>query len=276
MSTIVLITGCSTGIGRDLAKRLSQSGYTVVATARNVDTLNDLPAALKLPLDVTQPVSIHQAVADTLHQLGRIDILINNAGYTMPGALEEVSDEQTQQVFDVNVFGALRMIRAVLPQMRQQGGGRIINVSSIAGKLSTPGNGTYSGTKFALEALSDALRMELAPFGIQVVVIEPGAIRTHFDETAQANGQEILSNPASPYRTLYRQSEKFAVDMRHHEPGPEAVSCVIEQAIRDAHPKHRYLVSIPLSGRLVIALRDLVWDFVIKQLFKVNATEYQA
>lgn len=276
MSTIVLITGCSTGIGRDLAKQLTQSGYTVVATARNVDTLNDLPATLKLPLDVTQHESVHQAVSDTLHQVGRIDVLINNAGYTMPGALEEVSDEQTQQLFDVNVFWALRMIRAVLPHMRKQKAGRIINISSIAGKLSTPGNGTYSGAKFALEGLSDALRMELAPFGIQVVVIEPGAIQTHFNETAQTNGHKILANSASPYRTLYQQSEQFAAGMRQHEPGPEAVSCVIEQAIREPHPKSRYLVSIPLSGRLVIALRDLVWDFVIRQLFNVHAAEFQS
>jgi len=276
MSNVVLITGCSTGIGRDLAQRLTQSGYTVVATARKVESLDDLPAALKLPLDVTQSESVNDAVARTLQQLGQIDVLINNAGYTMLGALEEVSEEQTQQVFDVNVFGALRMIRAVVPHMRSQHAGRIINISSIAGKLSTPVNGTYSATKFALEALSDALKLELAPFGIQVILIEPGAIKTHFDNTAQAHAREILLNMSSPYQPLYKRSDQFAASMRQNEPGPELVSQVIEQAIQANRPKARYLVAMPFSGRLVIRLRDFVWGFVLKQMFKTTPVEMQS
>ncbi|HSO11661.1 MAG TPA: SDR family oxidoreductase [Anaerolineales bacterium] len=275
-SKVVLITGCSTGIGRNLAHRLAQSGYTVVATARQAETLDDLPAVLKLALDVTHAESVNDAVARTLHRFGRIDVLINNAGYTMLGALEEVSEEQTQRVFDVNVFGTLRMIRAVVPQMRSQRAGRIINISSIAGKLATPVNGTYSATKFALEALSDALRHELAPFGIQVVLIEPGAIKTHFDNTAQAYAQNILLNSASPYRTLYQQSDQFAASMRKDEPGPGAVSQVIEQAIQVSRPKARYLAAVPFSGRLVICLRDFVWNFVLKQMFKITPMEMQS
>jgi NAD(P)-dependent dehydrogenase (short-subunit alcohol dehydrogenase family) len=273
MSKVVLITGCSTGIGRDLAQRLTQSGYTVVATARKAETLDDLSVALKLPLDVTQSQSVNHAVAHTLRQFGRIDVLVNNAGYSMLGALEEVSEEQTQQVFDVNVFGALRMIRAVVPHMREQRSGRIINISSIAGKLSTPVNGTYSATKFALEALSDALQMELALFGIQVVLVEPGAIKTRFDGTAQTLAQNILLKSASPYRSLYKQSDQFAASMRKDEPGPEVVSEVIEQAIKVVTPKARYLAAIPLSGRLVIHLRDFVWGSVLKQMFKINPLE---
>ena len=276
MIKVVLITGCSTGIGRDLAQRLTQSGYTVVATARKVETLDDLAVALKLPLDVTQKISVNQAIALTRQQFGRIDTLVNNAGYTMLGALEEVSEEQTQQVFDVNVFGVLRMIRAVVPHMRKQAGGRIINISSIAGKLSTPVNGTYSATKFALEALSDALQMELAPFGIQVVLVEPGAIKTHFDNTAQAHAREILLNMGSPYRPLYKRSDQFAASMRQNEPGPELVSQVIEQAIQANRPKARYLVAMPFSGRLVIRLRDFVWGFVLKQMFKTTPVEMQS
>jgi NAD(P)-dependent dehydrogenase (short-subunit alcohol dehydrogenase family) len=276
MSKVVLITGCSTGIGRHLAQRLTQSGYTVVATARKVETLDDLPVALKLPLDVTQTDSVDQAIALTLQQFGRIDTLVNNAGYTMLGALEEVSEEQTQHVFDVNVFGALRMIRAVVPHMRKQGSERIINISSIAGKLSTPVNGTYSATKFALEALSDALQVELAPFGIPVVLVEPGAIKTRFDATAQAHAQNILLNSASPYRSVYKQSNQFAASMRKDEPGPEVVSKVIELAIKAVKPKARYLAAIPLSGRLVIHLRDFVWGSVLKQMFKINPLEVSA
>lgn len=273
MSKVVLITGCSTGIGCHLAQRLTQVGYTVVATARKVETLDDLTVALKLPLDVTQTESVNQAIALTRQQFGRIDVLINNAGYTMLGALEEVSEEQTQQVFDVNVFGALRMIRAVVPHMREQRSGRIINISSIAGKLSTPVNGTYSATKFALEALSDALHLELAPFGIQVVLVEPGAIKTRFDDTAQALARNILFNSASPYRSLYKQSDQFAASMRKDEPGPDMVSEVIERAIKAERPKARYLAAIPLSGKLVLHLRDFVWGSVLKQMFKINPLE---
>jgi len=193
MSHAVLITGCSSGIGRDLAQRLTTSGYTVVATARKAETLDDLPAALKLPLDVTQAESVKQAVDCALQRFGRIDVLVNNAGYALPGAIEEISDEQIHQLFDVNVFGVIRMIRAVVPHMRHQGAGRIINMSSIAGKRAIPVNGTYCATKFALEALSDALRLELAPFGIQVVLIEPGSIKTQFAVTAQARAQAMMT-----------------------------------------------------------------------------------
>jgi len=276
MSKIVLITGCSSGIGRHLAEQLAQSSYTVVATARSVEALRDLPAFLKLPLDVTNPDSINEAIGNTLQQFGRIDVLINNAGYTMLGALEEVSDEQTRQVFDVNVFGALRMIRAVVPVMRKQRSGCIINISSIAGKLSTPVNGTYSATKFALEALSDALRLELLPFGIQVVVVEPGAIQTRFDDTAQFYAKDILFNPASPYQQLYQQNKKFSADMRLQEPGPEAVCNVIEQVLNAQHPKPCYFAAVSLSSRLVLYFRDFLWGSVVRQMFKIDAVEMQS
>ncbi len=230
MSQIVLITGCSSGIGRDLAQRLTRGGYTVVATARDVETLVDLKAALKLPLDVTQPKSIQKAVACTLEQFGRIDVLVNNAGYSVFGAAEEVSDAQLQGMFDVNVFGLMRMTRAVAPIMRTQKAGRIINISSIVGKLVTPANGAYAASKFAVEALSDALCLELESFGIQVVLVEPGGIRTNFADTAETRAQGILSNPSSPYQALYRKFKQINVNMRKGEPGPEVVSRVIQQA----------------------------------------------
>lgn len=273
MSKVVLITGCSSGIGRHLSEQLTQSGYTVVATARNVETIDQLPVALKLSLDVTKPESVNDAIASTLRQYGRIDVLINNAGYTMLGALEEVSDEQIQEVFDVNVFGALRMVRAVVPLMRQQRTGRIINISSIAGKLSTPVNGTYSATKFALEALSDALQLELAPFGIQVILVEPGAVHTHFDETAQSHAKAILLNSHSPYKKLYKKSEQFSASMRRGQPGPGVVSRVVQQAMLAHHPRSRYLAAVPFSGKLVLYLRDFLWGSVVRQMFRFNPTE---
>src|SRR5450432_349632 len=229
MAKVVLITGCSTGIGRDLVQSLSQAGYSVVATARKVETLADVSAALKLPLDVTQADSVCKAVEKTVQRFGRIDILINNAGYGVQGAVEEVSVEQLHRMFDVNVYGAMRLIHAVAPLMRQQRAGRILNISSITGKLALPMNGTYAATKFALEALSDALRLELSPFGIQVVVIEPGPVKTHFADTAQTYAQEILSNPASPYRTLYNHAHQVMITMRQQECEPAIVSQVVQQ-----------------------------------------------
>lgn len=274
MSQVVLITGCSTGIGRDLVQRLMQARYTVVATARKVAALEDINASLKLALDVTQPESVQQAVADTLQRFGRIDVLVNNAGYAQQGAVEEVSDEQVQQMFDVNLFGALRMIRAVAPTMRQRKSGRIINISSVSGKLVIPANGTYSASKFALEALSDALRYELMPFGIRVVLIEPGSIKTQFDDTARAHVQAIFSNSASPYQPLYQQSQDVSASMRQHEPGPEVVSKVVQQAIEASKPKARYLVAFPFSGRLVLYLGDSVWDLVLRRMFKIAAAAW--
>ena len=273
MSKVVLITGCSTGIGRDLAQRLSQSGYQVVATARQVETLDALQVALKLPLDVSLPDSVEAAVALTLERFGRIDVLVNNAGYAIRGTLEEAPLQLVQQMFEVNVFGALRMIRAVAPVMRKQRAGQIINISSIAGKLSTPSNGTYSATKFALEALSDALRLELAPFGVAVVLVEPGAIKTCFDATALSHTEHVLSNPGSPYRPLYQKGAQFDASMRNQEPGPEVVSAVIQQAIEAPKPKARYLAGVALPGRLVLRLRDFLWDAVLKRMFEFVPAE---
>jgi NAD(P)-dependent dehydrogenase (short-subunit alcohol dehydrogenase family) len=271
MSKVVLITGCSTGIGRDLAQRLTESSYTVVATARKVEALNDIPAALKLPLDVTCPESVCCAVDEVIQRFGRIDALVNNAGYGLRGVVEEISDEQARQVYDVNVFGMIRMVRAVAPHMRKQKSGRIINVSSIAGRVSTPVNGLYSSTKFALEALSDALRVELAPFGVQVVVVEPGAIKTNFLDTVAAHSrQDIFSDTASPYQPLYQKYNQFNADMSKDAPGPEVVSRVIQQALETPSPKPRYLAGMNFSGRLALYLRDYLWDYVLKSMFMVK------
>jgi NAD(P)-dependent dehydrogenase (short-subunit alcohol dehydrogenase family) len=268
-SKTVLITGCSTGIGHDLARRLTLAKYTVIATARHPETLTDLPVALKLPLDVTDPTSVASATAEVIGCFGRIDILVNNAGYALLGAVEDISDEEVHKMFDVNVYGVMRMIRAVIPQMRQQKAGRVINISSISWKLVTPVGGTYSATKFALEALSDALRMELAPFGIQVVLIEPGNIQTNFNATAQAHAKEILSHPDSPYQALYQQFMQLTTTMRKSEPGPEIVSHVVQQAMEASKPKARYVVAVPFSLRFLLHLGDSVRDVILQRAFKM-------
>jgi NADP-dependent 3-hydroxy acid dehydrogenase YdfG len=274
MSKVILITGCSTGIGHDLTQQLTRNGYTVAATVRNINTISDLEAALILPLDVTNQDSIEKAVDSVIQKFGRIDVLINNAGFCQVGAIEELSSDQVQQIYDVNVFGVMRMIKAVVPIMRKQKSGRIVNLSSIAGKLVTPVNGAYSSTKFALEAISDALRMELEPFNIQVILIEPGAIKTNFDKTVHVYGDKILSNPTSPYIPLYRVYQRVSDGMREHEPGPEAVTNVIQHALESSKPKARYLAGTAFSMKLVMALRDSVWDLIIRHLFKATPQDY--
>lgn len=234
------------------------------------ETLESIQAALKLPLDVTCPDSVQRAVEQTLQQFGRIDALVNNAGYGLRGVVEEISDEQARQVYEVNVFGVIRMIRAVAPLMRKQKSGRIINISSIVGKVVVPVNGLYSSTKFALEALSDALRLELAPFGIQVVIIEPGSIKTNFLDTVQSHTRDTSSDLASPYQPLYQKFFKFNADMSQNASSPEVVSRVIQQALEVPNPKARYLAGVDFSGRLAIYLRDFLWDYVVKSLFQVS------
>ena len=187
-SLVVLITGCSTGIGRAAASHLAARGYTVIATARRVEDLADLAAAgcRTLPLDVTDEASMRAAVDAVEAAHGRIDVLVNNAGYSQSGAVESVPLARTRAQFETNVFGPLRLTQLVLPGMRRRRAGRVVNVSSMGGRLVFPGGGVYHASKYAVEALSDALRYELRPFGIAVVLIEPGLIKTNFAATVGA------------------------------------------------------------------------------------------
>src|SRR3954447_2297268 len=178
----VLITGCSSGIGRATAERLAGNGYTVYATARRPESIDDLAAkgCKTLALDVTDEESMKAAVA----KVGSVDALVNNAGYSQSGAAESVRMDDVRKQFETNVFGLLRMCQLVLPGMREQGFGRIVNISSMGGKLVFPGGGMYHATKFAVEALSDAMRFEVESFGVGVAIVEPGLIRTGFGDAA--------------------------------------------------------------------------------------------
>jgi NADP-dependent 3-hydroxy acid dehydrogenase YdfG len=179
------ITGCSTGFGRELVTLLLRQNYRVVATARDVAKIADLieghdDDALALPLDVTVADSIHHAMAQALEKFGRIDVLVNNAGYGYFGAIEEGEDAPVRTMFDTNVFGLIEMTKAVLPGMRKQRSGFIVNLSSIGGLVAFPGTGYYTATKHAVEAISEALSQEVAPLGIKVLIVEPGPFRTDF------------------------------------------------------------------------------------------------
>jgi NADP-dependent 3-hydroxy acid dehydrogenase YdfG len=180
-----LITGASTGLGRVLAEQVLAAGGQVAATARKPEQLSLLrekygQAAFPLALDVTEPESVEDAVAQVQVHFGRIDVLVNNAGYGLVGAIEEASNQDIRQVFETNVFGLLRVTRAVLPGMRERRSGHILNLSSIGGLIASPGLGYYNATKFAVEAISESLTGELKPLGIRVTVVEPGPFRTDF------------------------------------------------------------------------------------------------
>ncbi|WP_144799310.1 SDR family oxidoreductase [Halorubrum depositum] len=184
----VLITGCSSGIGRAAAHAFNDEGWTVYATARNpadVETLGEAGCELAT-LDVTDQSDVDRVVDRILDEEGKIDAVVNNAGYGQFGPIEDVSTAKVHEQFDVNVYGPHRLVKAVLPAMRRERDGTIVNVSSVAGRVSFPGGGVYSGSKFALEAMSDALRNEVAEHGIDVVVVEPGPVKTNFSRRAQS------------------------------------------------------------------------------------------
>jgi NADP-dependent 3-hydroxy acid dehydrogenase YdfG len=261
-SKVVLSTGCSSGIGRDLCGRLSSAGYAVVATARQLGSLEGVEAALKLELDVTSDQSISEAIAAAMRSFGRVDALVNNAGFAIAGTIEELPDEALRSMFEVNFFGVMRMLRAVVPHMREQRSGIIVNIGSIAGRFSLPTNGCYSATKFALEAISDAARRELGPLGIRVVLVEPGGIRTNFLGSLRAQSESWCKNQASPYRTLYARSDALSDAMMADAPGPEAVSRVVLQALGARKPRARYFAAVPLGARLMLHASDSLADRV--------------
>src|ERR671933_1788085 len=196
VSKAVLITGCSTGIGRATAERLAGRGHTVYATARRPESIADLEAkgCRTLALDVTDEDSMRAAVAAVEEAEGAVGALVNNAGYSQSGAIEDVSMEKVRRQFETNVFGLVRMCQLVLPGMRRQGFGRIVNLSSMGGRFTFPGGGFYHATKHSVEAICDALRFEVRGFGVEVVVIEPGLIRTGFAETTVGSmGEDAAS-----------------------------------------------------------------------------------
>jgi NAD(P)-dependent dehydrogenase (short-subunit alcohol dehydrogenase family) len=262
-SKVALITGCSRGIGRNLAQRMTEAGFTVVATARRVEDLDGLEVALRLQLDATVEESARDAVSAALDRFGRIDVLVNNAGHAAQAAIEELSDDCLRSMFDVNVMGTARMLRLVAPTMRQQGSGDIVNVSSLVGRMAMPVNGGYSATKFAVEAISDAARQELAPFGVRVIVIEPGSIGTGFTDAMLVRSRETLEDPTSPYRQLYARNAALTAQVRADDAAPDVVSGVVLGALSARRPRARYVAGIPMLVRIMFRLsaevRDRLW-----------------
>lgn len=264
---VAIITGCSSGIGRATARLLAEKGWRVFATARRLETLSDLASGRITPLrlDVTDEASMAAAAKGTLAQAGRIDALINNAGYTECGPLEEARPDEIRRQFETNTFSPLRMAQLVLPAMRAQGSGRIVNVSTMGGRVVIPFIGLYNASKFALEAMSDALRMETRPFGVRVILIEPGGVRTNFNAVATQNAQRFATDTTSPYHHYFEPLNRFITQATASSSPPETVAKVILHALTTRNPRARYVAT--LDARLMLAvmlrlpdgIRDALW-----------------
>jgi NADP-dependent 3-hydroxy acid dehydrogenase YdfG len=267
-SDAVLITGCSSGIGKATAVRLAAGGHRVYATARRLDAIADLAASgcHTLALDVTDDESMRRAVAAVEDAEGAVGVLVNNAGYSQSGAVETLDLDDVRRQFETNVFGLIRMCQLVLPGMRRQRSGRIINLSSMGGKLTFPGGGAYHATKHAVEAISDALRFEVKGFGVDVVVIEPGLIKTQFAETARATVDESRDGPYAKFNEAVAAATVDAYEgpLSRLGGGPDAVAKTIEKAITAKRPRTRYPVTpsawLFLGQRAVMS--DRMWDAV--------------
>jgi NAD(P)-dependent dehydrogenase (short-subunit alcohol dehydrogenase family) len=263
ISKAVLITGCSTGIGRTTAQQLARNGHTVYATARRLESIAELAecGCKLLALDVCDEQSMQAAVAIVEREHGAVGVLINNAGYGSEGPVEEVPMHEVRRQFETNVFGLLRLCQLVLPAMRRQRWGKIVNLSSMGGRMTLPGGGIYHATKYAIEALSDALRFEVRGFGIDVIVIEPGAIKTEFGPTAIARVDALGgSSDYAAFRDVLKQQIRNAYEgpMAAFAAGPDAVAKVIERAITTRRPRTRYLITV--GAHVLVRLRRVLPD----------------
>ena len=257
MPRTVLITGCSSGIGRATAIEFHDRDWTVYATARDPADLTALSerGCRTDRLDVTEDDHVEAVVDRMTEEEGRIDCLVNNAGYSQTGAVEEVPTDRARDQFDVNFHGPHRLIRAVLPHMREGDEGTLITVSSTGGRVAVPGYGVYCATKYAVEGLCDALRTEVAPFGVDVVLVEPGFTRTGYYETAERT-LSAVAGPESPYGGLYEHLETLAdVGPRLFGSEPAAVGGVIADAAEADDPEARYPVGT--DARLILLSRWL-------------------
>jgi NAD(P)-dependent dehydrogenase (short-subunit alcohol dehydrogenase family) len=255
--TIVLITGATAGIGRHVALDLARKGFWVIASGRRLEALEALLDEAQgyrlntVELDVTDAASITRAVeeVDAITGGRGVDVLINNAGYGMAAPIIETSDDDLRRQYDTNVFGLMAVTRAFVPRMLERGRGRIINVSSVGGRVTLPFFGAYNSTKYAVESLSDALRRELAAFGIQVALIEPGPIRSDFSGKTMSFVEKYASE-SSPYAAVYARARQIRELSDARSAGPECVARAIEHAIVARRARPRYVM--PGSSRLFV------------------------
>jgi len=270
MKKIAIVTGASSGIGKEAVLRLIARGYEVHAAARRTEAMRDIEArgAHIHHLDLTKPESIEGFIGDVLQASGHVDLLVNNAGYGAYGAVEEVPLAAARDQMEVNLFALAHLTQLVLPSMRQRRSGRIINVTSIGGKVWSLLGAWYHASKFAVEGFSDALRNEMHPFGIDVVVVEPGGTKTDWTNIAIENMKKVSG--AGPYREFVTAWENLA---KTNGPlaSPGQIADVIVRAATATRPKTRYVA--PLFGRVTVCLRrllsDRAFDWLMGKLFRI-------
>ena len=268
MKKVALVTGASSGIGKMIAHELQDAGFQVYAAARRVDHMNDLKGEGVVPvsLDLTKDDSICACVRQVLTAEGQIDVLVNNAGYGSYGAVEDVPLEEARRQFEVNLFGMARLIQLVTPAMREQRSGKIVNISSMGGKIWTKFGGWYHAAKYAVEGLSDCLRMELKPFGIDVIVVEPGGIKTDWGIIAANNLKKTSSSGA-----YAEMADKAADGMIRNYSGnmltkPEKIARTVRRAVTKRRPRTRYLVGFGAKPMVWThrIFGDRIFDWVIQ------------
>lgn len=264
---VVLITGASTGIGAALAQILAQRfmGIRLVLAARSAEKLETVATlcrkagaeVLAVPTDLEKIEQVEALAVEAIAHFGRVDALVNNAGYGQMGPVELIPHQAAKRQFEVNVLGPLALIRALVPMMRDAGGGRIINISSLGGRLAFPFGGLYSSSKFALEGLSDALRMELAPFNIKVSVVEPGPVSTDFFVVAAQAVEDSVATPENtPYRAAFEKLKELEKKTSSRSWSSERVAEVIVQALLDRYPRPRYIAAT--GGKFLLFLMTKV------------------
>ncbi len=270
MKKVAIITGASSGMGKSTAHNLKAQGYTVYGAARRVERMKDLEeTGMKtLYLDLTEDASIEAAVNAVLEEEGRIDVLVNNAGYGSYGSVEEVPIEEAKRQFEVNLFGLARITQLVLPSMRQQGSGRIVNISSMGGKIYTPMGAWYHATKFALEGWSDCLRVELKQFGIDVVVVEPGGIQTEWGDIAMDGLKKISGE--GPYADMVSKVVGGLEASKDKLTAVEVLGKEIAKAASENKPKTRYLKGYMAKPLVTLRrwLSDSMFDKLLLSQFK--------
>lgn len=261
---VVLVTGASTGIGRLCAERLAASGWRVFGAARSAGANEAAPGSNLdwLPMDVTDDVSVQTAIDTILAQTGRIDAIVNNAGFSMRGSVEDVPMEEARAVFETNFFGALRVCRAAAPALRARGG-YIVNMSSVAGVVGLPFTGHYCATKFALEGLSECLRYEMRPYGVHVVLVEPGDYRTGIQANRRTSSETQQGAYAQAFDRFLQKRQAFAA----RAPTAEPVAALVEKILNDHAPRLRYVVAMP-GQKLLPLLRRLLPQGVYEACFR--------
>lgn len=281
----IFITGATAGIGRHAALHLAGQGHHVIATGRRAEALDTLTASAAegtitpLRLDVDDPGDIERAAreVDRITHGAGIDVLINNAGYAAAGALIELSDAQLRRQFETNVFGLMSVTRALVPAMMARGAGRVLNVSSVSGRIPAPLLGAYHASKYALEALSDALRMELRSFGVDVVLIEPGTIRTEFAGRTLAEAAE-LRRADSPYGTVYERAGQMEARFDRVAADPAHVTRAIVRAIEARRPRARYVAPRRFLGLIALTklLPTCLLDAAMRRAFGLTRAQLRA